>query len=68
MNDDFNSPILIAQLFDAVRFINAAKNETASISSEDQEQLLSKIMIFVEDIMGLTLSNSENKNISKYRP
>jgi len=62
MNDDFNSPILIAQLFDAVRFINAAKNETASISSEDQEQLLSKIMIFVEDIMGLTLSNSENKN------
>ena len=62
MNDDFNSPILIAQLFDAVRFINAAKNETASISSEDQEQLLSKIMIFVEAIMGLTLNNSENKN------
>ena len=62
MNDDFNSPILIAQIFDAVRFINAAKNETASISSEDQEQLLSKIMIFIEDIMGLTLSNSENKN------
>ncbi len=44
MNDDFNSPILIAQLFDAVRFINAVKNETATISADDQENYPIKCM------------------------
>ena len=62
MNDDFNSPILIAQLFDAVKFINAVNNETASISSEDQEKLITKMSVFVEEIMGVSLDSSENKN------
>ena len=29
MNDDFNSPVLIAQLFDATKFINAVKRNPA---------------------------------------
>ena len=62
MNDDFNSPILIAQLFDAVKFINAVNNENASISSEDQERLITKMSVFVEDIMGVSLDSSENKS------
>jgi cysteinyl-tRNA synthetase len=62
MNDDFNSPILIAQLFDAVRFINAVKNETATISVEDQDKLSQKMHEFVEDIMGILLDGSENQS------
>ena len=62
MNDDFNSPILIAQLFDAVRFINAVKNETATISADDQDKLSLKMHEFVEDIMGIMLDGSENKS------
>ena len=62
MNDDFNSPILIAQLFDAVRFINAVKNETATISADDQEKLSHKMGEFVEDIMGIELDGSENQS------
>jgi len=62
MNDDFNSPILIAQLFDAVRFINAVKNETATISLEDQDKLSHKMHEFVEDIMGILLDGSENQS------
>ena len=62
MNDDFNSPILIAQLFDAVRFINAVKNETATISLEDQDKLSHKMHEFVEDIMGILLDGPENQS------
>ena len=62
MNDDFNSPILIAQLFDAVRFINAVKNETATISTDDQDKLSLKMHEFVEDIMGIVLDGSENQS------
>lgn len=62
MNDDFNSPILIAQLFDAVRFINAVKNETATISVEDQEKLSHKMNEFVVDIMGVLMDGSENQS------
>ena len=62
MNDDFNSPILIAQLFDAVRFINAVKNETATISADDQEKLSQKMGEFVQDIMGIELDGSENQS------
>ena len=61
MNDDFNSPILIAQLFDAVRFINAVKNEIETISVHDQGKLSHKMHEFVEDIMGILLDGSENQ-------
>lgn len=62
MNDDFNSPILIAQLFDAIKFINAVGNGAASISAVDQEKLLDTILIFVEEVMGITLNENENKS------
>ena len=62
MNDDFNSPILIAQLFDAVRFINAVKNETETISANDQDKLSHRMHEFVEDIMGIMLDGSENQS------
>ncbi len=32
MNDDFNTPILIAELFSAVKFVNQVKDGKASIT------------------------------------
>ena len=40
MNDDFNSPVLIAHLFDAVKFINAVDNGLQTVNSTDRDQLL----------------------------
>ena len=42
MNDDFNAPILIAGLFDAVKKINLIKDGKESISKEDQNYFLRK--------------------------
>ncbi len=53
MNDDFNTPILIAELFSAVKFINQVKDEKATISQEDFDILTSTLNVFVFDVLGL---------------
>jgi len=57
MNDDFNSPILIAKLFDAVKFINTLKEQKASISAEDLALLSQTMHDFVFDVLGLINAN-----------
>ena len=57
MNDDFNTPNLIANIFDAVKFINKVNLDKACISREDWEILVSSINSFVFDIMGLQKPN-----------
>ena len=67
MNDDFNTPILIANIFDAVKFINKVNQEKANISKEDWEVLVRSINSFVFDVMGLQkskLPNNENSKIN----
>ena len=34
MNDDFNTPILIAHLFEAVRIVNSAKQATNNLKKK----------------------------------
>ena len=58
LNDDFNTPILIAELFNSVKFINLVKSEKAQITKGDLKILQSKFNEFIFDILGL-----ENKNI-----
>ena len=53
INDDFNTPIVIANLFDAVKFINQIKEGKASISEHDLKLLKDTISAFVFDILGL---------------
>ena len=67
MNDDFNTPILIANIFDAVKFINKVNQEKASISKEDWEILLSSINSFVFEVMGLQKSKLPNNENSKIK-
>ena len=65
MNDDFNTQILIANIFDAVKFINKVNQQKANISKEDWEVLLSSINSFVFEVMGLQKSNLTNNENSK---
>lgn len=53
MNDDFNSPMVIANLFEAVKFINQIKEGSASITREDLDLLKTTIHDFTFDILGL---------------
>ncbi|MBT8286801.1 MAG: cysteine--tRNA ligase [Bacteroidia bacterium] len=53
MNDDFNSPILIAELFAAVKFINQLKDHKASVSKPDLDTLKQTMRAFTFDVLGL---------------
>lgn len=53
MNDDFNSPILIAHLFEAVKYINQIKDQKATISTTDLALLTTTMHAFVYDVLGL---------------
>jgi len=52
MNDDFNSPVVIAHLFDGVRMINSINDGKQSISATDLESLKSLFDDFVLNILG----------------
>lgn len=53
MNDDFNSPMVIANLFEAVKHINQIKDGTATITKVDLDLLKTTIYDFTFDILGL---------------
>ena len=53
MNDDFNTPILIAHLFEAVRIVNSAKAGDEQLTKEDIQQLNQLFDTFVFNILGL---------------
>ena len=53
MNDDMNSPILIAHLFDGVKMINSVNDGKATVNSADLELLKKLYQDFVFDILGL---------------
>jgi len=53
MNDDFNSPILIANLFEAVKLINNLKLGNESLSSDDLTEFKTTISSFVYEVLGL---------------
>ncbi len=67
MLDDFNSPMAIAHLFDAVKSINAVKEGQATLSGSDLELLRKTFCDFVVEIFGLTqqqaMGEAHNKEI-----
>lgn len=58
LNDDFNTPILIAKLFEAVKYINNIKDGKATISKSDLLILTDKMTSLVFDVLGLKFENS----------
>ena len=59
MNDDFNTPILIAHLFEGVRYINVIKDGKETITAEDLATFTTAIEAFVFEVLGL-----ENEKIT----
>ena len=53
MNDDFNSPILIAHLFDITKVINSVNDKKATLTQADIDELKGIFDTFVFDILGL---------------
>lgn len=53
MNDDFNTPILIAHLFDAVKYINLVKDGSAGITPDDLEILKHTMTSFIFEVLGI---------------
>jgi cysteinyl-tRNA synthetase len=64
MNDDFNSPVLIAELFEAARIINSVYDNKAFISQSDLDALKLLIKDFVYDILGLREETGETDDFS----
>ncbi|MGZ4048336.1 MAG: cysteine--tRNA ligase [Bacteroidia bacterium] len=61
MNDDFNSPVLVANLFEGARIINSVNDGKEIINAEDLATLKKLMHGFVFDVLGL---KSENSNSS----
>lgn len=62
MNDDFNTPILIAHLFEAAKMIQKVKLGEETLTQEDQTVLLEKMNAFIFDVLGLTEVSSTKEN------
>ncbi len=60
MNDDFNTPVLVANLFEGVRIINSANDKTETLTADDLEALKGLMHAFIFDVLGL---RDESKSV-----
>ncbi|MBE4949883.1 cysteine--tRNA ligase [Chryseobacterium culicis] len=66
LTDDFNSPILIAHLFEAVKYIFALNDGKETISTEDLEDLKATLNAFIFDVLGLqTVEENNNEKLDQ---
>lgn len=63
MNDDFNSPILISELFNAVKFINSVINEKQKMNLSQWSVLNKMIPIFINDLLGIKTAEKQTSNL-----
>ncbi|HSV88634.1 MAG TPA: cysteine--tRNA ligase [Bacteroidales bacterium] len=64
LNDDFNSPLAIAHLFDVVRIINSVTEKNESLSEADLAELKATFDTFIIEILGLkTEAGSNNEKL-----
>ena len=62
MDDDFNTPIVIAHLFDGVRIINSVKDGKEGLNIIDLEKMKSIFNTFVTDILGFVSDKESSGN------
>jgi cysteinyl-tRNA synthetase len=53
MNDDFNTPILIANLFEGIKFIHLVKEGKANLTVDDCKLLSDTLRNFTFDVIGI---------------
>jgi cysteinyl-tRNA synthetase len=64
MNDDFNSPVVIAELFEAARIINTIYDGKGKINAADLELLKTTMQGFVFDVFGLKDESGSNEQLN----
>jgi len=62
LNDDLNSPILIAHLFDGVKMINSINDGNHTITAEDLIKLQDLYSVLVNEVLGLKHSADGQDN------
>lgn len=60
MNDDFNTPVLIAHLFEGVKWVNLLNDGKETLTSTDLEVFISTMKVFTFEILGLESSKSSD--------
>lgn len=65
MNDDFNTPILIANLFEGIRFINLVNDKKETLTAEDIATLTETISTFIFEILGIKDEKATSNNSEK---
>jgi len=53
MNDDFNSPVLIAELFEVCRLVNSIQDQKLKIDRKNYDLLQNLLQHFIVDVLGL---------------
>ena len=64
MNDDFNTPILIAHLFEGIRFVHLLNDKRESLNKEDLAVLKTTLHTFLYDVLGIK-KEKQNDNSSE---
>ena len=69
MNDDLNTPTVIATLFDACKVINQANDGNATLSQADIDELKSVFQIYLFDVLGIRddAAGGDSVNLEPYR-
>jgi cysteinyl-tRNA synthetase len=64
MNDDFNSPVVIAELFEAARIINTVYDGKGKITAAELQELKSLMHDFVFEVFGLKDEETSNNELN----
>lgn len=64
MNDDFNSPVVIAELFEAARIINTVYDGKGKITEGELTALKTLMQDFVFDVFGLKDEDTSNNELN----
>ena len=62
INDDFNTPVLVANLFDAVKQINSIAAGKGTLNKTSKEELIQLMSDFCYDILGLQKTVAETQD------
>ena len=69
MNDDLNTPMVIATLFDACKIINQVNDGHATLTQADIDELKSVFQTYLFDVLGIRddAAGGESVNLDPYR-
>ncbi len=68
MNDDLNTPVMIAELFEASRIINSTRDGKIQLSQQDIDRLKELMHGMIDDVLGLkkeTEAGADDKAMDK---